>query len=604
MHLRRVLKAISAWVRFYGIPTGLTCWFGLVVVRLVSLHAGDRLPRNNIRYRSETPAVRGVIYDRGGNPIAVNESGWKIYLDPQAENRKATRKRPAPDPIASCRRVAELCGKSFDSVYTDLYTTNRVVYDAENGSFVTNRPRYVVQGRTFDPSAIDLIENRDLYINNIGLEPILRRIYPQGSRFAHVLGFTTGERLVGQSGGIEQRYDHELRGTDGYVLGVRSCNGPEIRSRRETTVNPIDGASVYLTIDHNIQMVVHDALERAVAEWSAEGGRAIVEKVDTGEILAMVSLPDFDPAEWEDVPPETRKNRTITDQYDPGSTMKAITVAAALNEGIVTPESVYDIGNSPWRYGGGTLRDHATGLIDVQTIIMKSSNIGAAKVALDLGNKTFERYLRAFGFAAQTEIDLPGEARGMLPPSERWEPIKPTRIAIGQGISVTPIQMVNAYATIANGGHRMRPYVMQRVVAKGADGREEVIIRNSPKMVARPIKAETAAKMRKMLTTVVQPGGTGRRARVDGYTVAGKTGTAQMAKPGGGYYDHNHWASFIGFLPADNPVFVVLVLLDNPVKPGKSHDGGVSAAPVFAEIAAATAQYLEIPIDTPQEEQP
>ncbi|MBR0057230.1 MAG: penicillin-binding protein 2, partial [Kiritimatiellae bacterium] len=384
-----------------------------------------------------------------------------------------------------------------------------------------------------------------------------------------------------------------LKGADGFVAGERAGNGREIRERRSSTVEAIDGATVYLTIDQNIQRIAYEALSAAIEEWSADGGRVIIEKVDTGEILAMVSLPDFEPEDWQRASDLEKRNRTISDQYDPGSTMKAVTVAAALNEGVVSPDSTYDVGGGQWLYGGKILRDHAKGVIDVRTIIAKSSNIGAAKIALDLGNRRFERYLKAFGFSSRTGIDLPGEATGMLPPADKWEPIKPTRIAIGQGISVTPIQMVNAYATIANGGRRMRPYVMAKVVAPTG----EILQRNVPKVVSTPITPDTAAKMRAMLEGVVGPGGTARRARVAGYAVAGKTGTAQIIKPGGGYYDHNHWASFIGFLPAEEPAFAVLVLLDNPTKPGKSHDGGVSAAPVFAEIALATAQYLEIPVE-------
>ncbi len=591
-----ISRSASANIRFLLIPCGLAVWFALMLARLVQLHFWGPDIKNKIGYREELPASRGAIYDRGGNPIAVSEPGWRIYLDPLAPNRKATKKRPAADPVATCRRVADLTGRDFREVYVDLYTTNRIVFNPVSNQYVRVPRRYIVQGETFDKSAIDLVTNKTLYVKNVNLEPTQRRSYPQGRRFAHVLGFITGRDLIGQNGGIEQRYDRELRGTDGYVSGVRSCNGPEIRERRTATVNPIDGASIYLTIDQNIQMVVHEALSAAVEKWGAEGGRAIVEKVDTGEILAMVSLPDFDPADWHDSAASAWKNRAITDIYDPGSTMKSVTVSAALNENIVTPETTYDVGQGYWVYGGSTLRDHPKGVINVETILAKSSNIGAAKIALDLGNKRFERYLRAFGFGARCDIDLPGEATGILTPCEKWSMISPTRIAIGQGISVTPLQMVNAYSTIANGGKRMRPYVMQRIVAPNGD----VIHRNEPLVLARPIRPEVASKMRRMLTKVVSPQGTARRARVPGYVAAGKTGTAQIVKPTGGYYDHNHWASFVGFLPADNPVFAVIVVLDNPINqenPRLSHDGGVSAAPVFAEIAAATAQYLELPVE-------
>ncbi len=572
-------RMLDKFARSYGAPVLFTVWFLILAVRLWHLHLGDRDLRNNTKYRGSLKASRGVIYDRGGNPIAVNQVGWRIFVDPHAENK------PRQDPVATSKRIAELTGRKVREVYADLCNTNL--------------SKYVVQGVTFDPAAIDLATNKALYVNGVGLEQIEERVYPQGRRFAHILGFVSGRDPIGQNGGIEQVYEKMLKGTDGFVIGVRANNGPEIRERRITTMDAIDGASVFLTIDQNIQLVAYQALKAAVGEWNANGGRVIVQKVDTGEILAMVSLPDFDPADWKDSEAYMRKNRAVTDQYDPGSTMKAVTVASALNEHLITPHSTYDVGGGLWFYGGKTLRDHATGIIDVRTIIAKSSNIGAAKIALDLGNKRFERYLRAFGFGSRTGIDLPGEGTGMLTPSEKWELIKPTRIAMGQGISVTPIQMVNAYSTIANGGKRMRPYVMQRIISSNG----EVIQRNLPKVEGMPIAPAVAKDMREMLALVVSPQGTARRARVPGYKVAGKTGTAQIPKPGGGYYDHNHWASFIGFLPADDPVFSVLVLLDNPTKPGMSHDGGVSAAPVFSEIAAATAQYLEIPIEPPEEEQ-
>lgn len=594
-------RGSSRKIRFFIAPVALLIWFALLTVRLYELHSGHAMPRNNIRYRREIKAVRGMIYDRGGNPLAVNQSGWKIFLDPKAQSRPPKKGHPPPNPVVTCGRIASLTGRKFNDVWTDLVTTNRIWRDGETGEMKTNVLRYVVQGVTWDPTAVDLVENKELYVGNVGLEAIQRRLYPQGRRFSHVVGIATGVPPRGGAGGIEQRYDKNLKGVDGMISGERAGNGAEIRERRSSTINAIDGASIYLTIDHNIQRIAYEALAAAVEEWNADGGRVIVEMVDTGEILAMVSLPDFDPQEWTSAPDSARRNRCLSDQYDPGSTMKAVTVCAGLNEGLITPESTYDIGHGKVRHVGGfPMRDHAEGVVDVKTIIAKSSNVGAAKVALDLGNRRFEKYLKAFGFGAKSQIDLPGEALGTLVPASKWEPIRPTRIAIGQGVSVTPIQMVNAYSTIANGGRRMRPYVMKKIVSQ--DG--EILQRNEPKVLETPITPETARQMREMLKGVVKPGGTARRARVEGYEAAGKTGTAQIIKPGGGYYDHNHWASFIGFLPADNPVFAVIVLLDNPTKPGSSHDGGVSAAPVFAEIALATAQYLEIPVENGEQDLP
>ena len=591
---KKQIPSCKLGTRFFLVPGFLALWIVYLFIRLSTLHFSDSTPRNNIRYQKELKATRGVIYDRGGNPIAVNQIGWKIFIDPLAENRKASKKRPAADPVASCKRVADLTGRSFNEVWHDLYTTNFTEYYNPNTGEIKKRyKQYVPQGETFDSTAIDLITNRTLYVNNIGLEQIEKRTYPQGRYFSHILGFVTGQRLEGKNGGIEQRYDHLLQGTDGRIIGIRSNNGPEIRERRISTLDPINGASIYLTIDHNIQYFVYNALTNAMTEWSADAARAIVQKVDTGEILAMVSLPDYDPANWKDASGISRKNRTITDQYDPGSTMKAVTVSAALNEGIITPDSTYEIDKSrKWYYGGHSLGDHIDGIIDVRTIIKKSSNIGSAKIALEMGNKTFYNYLMRFGFREKTGIDLPGEAYGMLAHYEKWEPIKPTRVAIGQGISVTPIQMINAYSTIANGGKRMRPYVMRKVISENG----EILQENHPKVLSTPISPEVAKQMREMLALVVLEG-TGRRAKIPGYTIAGKTGTAEIVRPDGGYYKHNHWTSFIGFIPVDKPVFCVLVLLDNPQKAGQSHDAGISAVPVFREIAAATAQYLEIPVE-------
>lgn len=570
----RVFAALDAWLsplRFFLVPALLFAFFVYIFANLLHLHLGGRPTRNKTVYSKELPSMRGVIYDRNSNPIAVNQSGWRIFLDPHAAER------PGQDAIATCKRVSQLTGKDAAAIYRELCDTNL--------------SRYVVQGITFDPGAIDLATNKSLYVNGVNLEPVERRLYPQGRRFSHILGHLSGRELVGRNGGIEQKYNEELTGTDGFIRGVKANNGREIRSRRISTVEPIDGASVYLTVDQNIQHIVYGALARAMEEWNADGARAIVQEVETGAILAMVSLPDYDPENWKESTPEKRKNRTVTDLYDPGSTMKSVTIASALNEGIIATNTVYDAGNGMWRYGGHGLRDHVSGKIDVATILAKSSNIGSAKIALDLGNKRFESYLRAFCFAKRSGIDLPGESSGLLPPSERWEPVKPTRIAIGQGISVTPIQMIGAYSAIANGGRVMRPYVMDRIVsAKG-----EILRRNKPMVLATPVKPEVCAQLRAMLSEVVSARGTARRARIPGYTAGGKTGTAQITKPGGGYYANSHWASFIGFVPAEKPVFSVLVLLDNPTKPGKSHDGGVSAAPVFSEIASATAQYLSLP---------
>ncbi len=561
-------------VRFWASPVMLIVFFFMIILKLGCLHFTDIESHNNTDYRSGLiKATRGKIYDRNSSVVAISEPGYKVFFDTCVDIKEGQ------DLKATCRRVAELTGKSYDEIHTS-YTTQ------------TNRG-YVVQGKTFDSSAVDLWTNKTLYIRGVGLDPIERRAYPQGRLFSHILGFVSGDDFVGRNGGIEQRYEEYLRGVDGYIVGKKANGGREIRERRKFDVKTIDGSDIYLTIDKNLQYIAHKALAEAVKEWNAEGGRVIIQKVDTGEILAMVSLPDFDPNDLTGYVAEMGQNRNVSHIYEPGSTMKIVTVSAAVNSGTIKTNDTYHVESRVWNYGGRKLSDHVSGKLDIATIIAKSSNIGSAKIALDMGNKVFESYLRDFGFGASTGIDLPGEGTGILTPSDKWEKVRPTRVAIGQGIAVTPIQMINAYTTIANGGKRMRPYVMKRVVS--ATG--EVLVENEPRVLSTPISEETAAQMRQLLKGVVLPGGTARRARVDGYTVAGKTGTAQMINPAGGYYEKKFWGSFIGFLPADKPEITILVVMDDAKKSGVSQHGGVCAAPVFSQIAGEAAQYLGITPD-------
>ena len=571
--------------RFFIAPVFLAIWFVVLICRLVDLHLGARSERNQIKIKGVLPATRGTIYDRQEVPVAINRPGYKIFVDPEAPVKEGQDKR------RTAERIAELTGKDFASVYREI---------TGNGK----KSRYIVIGKTFDKAAVDLVTNKAVYCC-CGIDPYSERTYPQGRLFSHVVGYVSGEDQKGRNGGVEEFAQEELEGSNGFYMGYKDKNGQEIRELRRTTVPATDGASVYLTVDHNIQHVVCELLHWGITNYWATGGKVIVEKVSTGEILAMASMPDFDPADYRAYSAEECRNKAISLVYDPGSTMKAITVSAALNEGLVSPETVFDVGHGSWSYGGRILRDHPRGLLTVRQIIQKSSNIGAAKIGLMLGNKRLASYIKAYGFNQRLGIDLPREEKGLLPPYETWEPVRPTRVAMGQGISVTPLQMVNAYSTIANGGHCMRPYVISRVVAP--DG--TILRRNEPKEIGRPIRPETSEKMRAILKSVTNYAadrvdhGTGWRARVDGYTVAGKTGTAQMLI-NGAYSEKDYWSSFVGFVPAENPVFAMIVILDRPrgeLTPDgehhKPHDGGGTAAPLFSKIASYVAQYLEIPIE-------
>jgi cell division protein FtsI (penicillin-binding protein 3) len=362
----------------------------------------------------------------------------------------------------------------------------------------------------------------------------------------------------------------------------------ELYEKQESYIPAIPGANVILTIDQNIQHVVEKTLDDLMNEQNAKAVWAIVTRVKTGEILAMASRPGFDLNDFRAVPEAAALNRALGCVYEPGSTFKAVVASAALNEKIVTPSRVFDCENGAWMYRNKILRDfHPYGNLTFADGVKKSSNIMMAKISLLLGEEQFYRYLRAFGLGAKLGVDLPGEEQGILHPVSRWSGISATRIAIGQGVAVTALQMVSIYGAIANDGFMMRPYVVSKVTA--TDG--STVYQRSPEVIGRPISHETAATMRVLLSRVTEEGGTGVRAAVEGYKVAGKTGTAQ--KPvNGGYSTTAYVGSFVGFLPAEDPEIALVVVVDEPQP---FHTGGVVAAPAFSRIAGQTVRYLDIP---------
>jgi cell division protein FtsI (penicillin-binding protein 3) len=299
----------------------------------------------------------------------------------------------------------------------------------------------------------------------------------------------------------------------------------------------------------------------------------------------MVNRPGFNPNDFRSAKDEQKLNRAIGYVYEPGSTFKVAVIAAALNEGIVTPETMFNTENGRWLYQKKVLRDyHPYGQLNVADIIKKSSNIGAAKIAIMLGDERLDRYLRGFNIGSRLGIDLPGEEGGILAPVSKWSSISSSRIAIGQGVALTPLQMLGVMCGIANDGVIMRPYVIKEVVSPNGT----VLVRGEPQALGRCIRSDTAAVMRDILAHVTEPGGTGTKAAVDGFKVAGKTGTAQ--KPVNGHYSEtDYMASFVGFMPADDPEFGMIVVMDEPQP---LHTGGIVSAPVFGEVAEQAARYL------------
>ncbi len=546
-----------------------------LAARIVQLHVGpnDSLRRRidqTRRYEDRLPEPRGRILDRHGNILAIDLAMRNVIADPSEVLASG-------NPRFIGLQLARVLQLDPAMVMARLNRPNR-------------RFEYIQQ-RVPDETA-DLI--RRMQLRGVSFDEVSARHYPQGPLACHVIGFANLENVG--SAGIEQRFHTYLRGQPGLRVSEKDGRRREIFDRRVLDIPPQRGADIYLTIDQNLQYMVEKALESAIAEHQAKGAWAVVQRVRTGEILAMASLPGFDLNEYRSADDLQKLNRAIGYVYEPGSTFKVATIAAALNEHRVTPDQVFDCENGCWFFKGRPLRDyHPNGLLSVADVLKKSSNIGAAKITLTMEEKTVERYLRAFGYGAPTGVELPGEEGGILADRSQWTSLSLSRIAMGHEVGVTALQMLNMLCAVANDGMRVRPTIIRRLV----DAEGHTLMESKPEFVAQPIRSETSALMRKLLARVTEEGGTGTRAAVEGYTVAGKTGTAEKAI-NGSYSSRANVSSFMGFLPAEDPDRIaIMVVVDEPQ--GAFRTGGVVAGPVFREIARQAVRYLDIPPDVPVE---
>ena len=574
-------------VLLLGVAVAIGCRLVAVHLKLVDLSVRD--PR--YWFTREVPGLRGGIYsDVGGRqPFACSVPVWEYRVDPQSVNLKRHSRASVVHTVAEALKMDEKKVKDIfwrvDSRYVYLDTS----YDDEANRILSDPKR--VSGLVIDERQV--------------------RRYPQGRLLAHVLGFVSKDPdNPAGAGGIEMRYESYLKGKTGRIKGMRDARGHEIRERRIVDVDPTPGADVYLTIDHNIQMAVEQALYDGFTNCQAKAGWAIVLDARKGAVLAMATYPTFEPMNYNKADALVKKNRCISENLEPGSVMKTITACAVLNDRMVSPDTMISTArNDPDFYklpGDGSHKWEP--FMSVRDGLVHSSNIVYGKLGYRLGPKRLWHYFKAFGFGKKTGIDLPGEETGILPDHTKWDKASWSRAPIGQYVAVTPIQMAAAYGAVANGGRLMKPYIVDRIV--GTDG--EVVFRNEPEEVGRPISADTARRVREMMLGVAKKGGTARRAAVKGYSVAGKTGTAQM-KEGKGYSSVNYNASFIGIVPAHDPAFVVLVTYQKPEHcssfkyheatglPLYNHQGGVCAAPVFSRIAATIMRYLGVEPDKPEE---
>lgn len=530
--------------------------FELHVLQHGELRAQAEANRERVIHRL---GRRGAILDLNGNLLASSVSARMVVADPQLT-------RPYAADYA--KRLAPLLSMSVPDLTEKL----------------SRESRYVRLKQKVDEETAQAI--REMKLKGIVFEDQFVRLYPNGALAAHVLGFVNHEHQGVE--GIEASMNRYLNGVAGYEVIERDRKGREIRVNRIENIGPRDGFSVVLTIDQVIQHIAETELEKAMAEHRPQAGLVMVTRTQTGEILAMANRPAFDPNQPGGADADMRRNRCITDVAEPGSTFKVVTIAGALNDRTVNLFEKFDCENGAWLYAGRILHDaHSHGVLSVEEIAFKSSNIGSAKIAIRMGPTRLYSYIRQFGFGQRTGIALPGEVAGIAHPVSRWTKLSISRIPMGHEIAVTPLQMMMALNAVANGGRLMQPQIIKRI----EDGAGNAIVEYQPLARAQVLDPRTSQLMNAALRKVTQPGGTGTRAAVEHYDVAGKTGTAQKIE--NGQYVRKYYSSFVGYFPASQPEISILVSLDDPS--AKSYYGGSVAGPTFKAVAEKTAQYLGMP---------
>jgi len=543
---------------------------GGVVGRLFYLMVAARGPLTEVASQQITDRIqvlpkRGVISDRAGRRLAVDVEVDSVYASPkQVRDREEV-----------ARELARLAGRDAAWYRAQL---------AREGSFVW-------LARRVSPAVSAEIAARGW--RGVGFLKESRRFYPQREFGAQVLGLA-GVDNQGLAG-VELSHDRDLWRDAVWFVADRDARGNDIFLAGPPAEALREGDELRLTLDATIQFIAQEELDRGVREAGAAGGTVVVLEPSTGDLLAVASLPFFNPNEPRSARPEAMRNRAVSDAVEPGSIVKPFLLAAALEERAVTLATPFFCENGRMPFAGGVLRDvHPEQTLDAAGVVIHSSNIGAAKIALRLGADAWYRYLRAFGFGERTGIDLPGEAAGVLRPVPQWSGRSIASLAIGQELGVTPLQAAAAFAALVNGGSLMKPRVVREL--RSPEG--EVIRGYEPQLVRRVVSPETSRRVVETLVRVVGEG-TGAEAAVAGYTVGGKTGTAQKYDPQlRGYSSHKFLASFLGVAPARQPRFVVLVMIDEPR--GVIYGGSV-AAPVFRRVARRVLRYLNVPPESPEQ---
>ena len=552
--------------RLYLLGAMLLFWCLAICGRLVYLQIfryGSFVKQAEHQQQREIPlsAKRGVIYDRAGRELAMSVLVDSAFAVPSEV-------KDLPTAISLITRIT---GEDRNVVLDDC----------------RNHKTFCWVARKADDETIERIQS--LHLQGIHFQKEPKRFYPARDLAAQVVG-TVGMEDSGQSG-IEHAFDGELRGRAGKMF-------ISVDARRQwfsdVEKQPEPGQSLVLTIDKNIQYIAEKELDQAIHDTQAIAGTVIVENPHTGEILALANRPTFNPNLRKQITPAALTNRAVSYVYEPGSTFKLVTISAALEEKLTNPDEVFDCQMGSIVYNGMRIRDSKPhGLLPVWGVLAESSDVGAIKIALRLGEDRFYKYIRAYGFGQQTGIELPGETRGLTKPVSRWSKVSIAAISMGQEIGISPLQLAGLVSTFANDGVWVAPRVVTGTVQPQSTPQTVAF---HPGASRRVISSFTAAEMRSMMQKVVLEG-TGRKAILEGYTAAGKTGTAQKVDPATGAYSKTKYiGSFAGFAPVNNPQIVVAVILDSAVG---LHQGGQVSAPVFRRVTQQVLEYLHTPHDLP-----
>src|SRR5271156_1792774 len=549
------------WLIVWGVAA---IWMGAVLARLGYLQLfcySDYFAKAQHQQQRtfEISPMRGDIYDRKGRQLATSIAMDSVFADP-AEVKE-------PDMVA--RLLSRVLGVPAEDLEAKIRDSSKPVRLAKKLS----------------PEIVERIDEMNL--KGVFFQKENRRVYPQHEFLSHVLGWVDVDEKG--MGGIEQELDKLIRGRPGRVM-VMADGKRQFYDRNEASADP--GASVVLTIDETIQYIAEKELAAVIAESHAHSGTVVIQDPSTGALLAVANWPTFDPNDPGKFSAEKRQDLAVAAAYEPGSTVKTITMTGAIENGLTNPNEMIDCQEGSIVVAGRLIHDHKTfGILSVRDVLANSSDVGTIKLALRLGDSRFYDVIHDFGIGEPTGIELPGENRGKVRTVDNWTASSIGSVAIGQEVSVTPVQIISAISAIANGGTLYRPHIVQEI---RGDAPVALPARAEPQQVT---DAQTAATVREMMEGVLLGGGTGKPAALNGYTAAGKSGTAQKIDPHTGRYSRNQYvASFVGFAPVNEPAVTILVVLDSPVG---AHHGGEVGGPVFKRIAEQVLAYLDVAHDVP-----